>query len=152
FANFGTGYHSNDARAVVADSSLTALPTAQGYEFGVRSKAIPRTEFSLTYWVIDLASELVFVGDEGTTEAQGASHREGIEFTMRVKILDWLAFSGDVTASRATFDSGGAVPLAPRLTARAGLTGRLPWGPSSSFPLRCLSDRSADGDPTPHPR
>jgi len=68
FANFGTGYHSNDARAVVADPALTALPTAQGYEFGVRSKAIPRTEFSLTYWVLDLASELVFVGDEGTTE------------------------------------------------------------------------------------
>src|SRR5215468_10633316 len=77
FANFGTGYHSNDARAVVADSSLTALPTAQGYEFGVRSKAIPRTEFSLTYWVIDLASELVFVGNEGTTQAQGPSHRYG---------------------------------------------------------------------------
>jgi TonB-dependent Receptor Plug Domain len=146
FANFGTGYHSNDARAVVADPSLTALPTAQGYEFGVRSKAIPRTEFSLTYWVLDLASELVFVGDEGTTEARGPSHREGIEFAMRVKILDWLAFSGDVTASRATFDSGGAVPLAPRLTSRADLTARLPWGLSSSFAMRYLGDRYADED------
>ena len=29
-------------------------------------------------WVLDLASELVFVGDEGTTEARGASHREGV--------------------------------------------------------------------------
>src|SRR5262247_1586633 len=102
FANFGTGFHSNDARAVVADRTETALPTALGYEFGVRSKVIPRTDLSLTYWVLNLASELVFVGDEGTTEASGPSHRAGIEFAMRVKILDWLNFSGDMTASRAT--------------------------------------------------
>jgi hypothetical protein len=146
FANFGTGYHSNDARAVVSDPGLTALPTARGYEFGVRSKAVPRTEFSLTYWVLDLASELVFVGDEGTTEAQGPSHREGIEFAMRVKLLDWLTFSGDVTATKAEFDTGQAVPLAPLLTARADLTARLPWGLSSSLGMRYLGDRYADED------
>jgi hypothetical protein len=144
FANFGTGYHSNDARAVVSDPNLTALPTARGYEFGLRSKAIPRTELSLTYWVIDLASELVFVGDDGTTEARGPSHREGIEFAMRVKILDWLTFSGDVTAAKAEFDTGGAVPLAPLLTSRADLTARLPWGLSSSLGMRFLGDRYAD--------
>jgi hypothetical protein len=144
FANFGTGYHSNDARAVISDPNLTALPTARGYEFGMRSKAIPRTELSLTYWVIDLASELVFVGDDGTTEARGPSHREGIEFAMRVKILDWLTFSGDVTAAKAEFDTGGAVPLAPLLTSRADLTARLPWGLSSSLAMRFLGDRYAD--------
>ena len=146
FANFGTGFHSNDARAVIADRAETALPTARGYEFGVRSKIIPRAEFSLTYWVIDLASELVFVGDEGTTEASGSSHREGVEFATRVKILDWLSFSGDVTVSRAKFDSGGAVPLAPRMTARADLTARLPFGLASSFGMRYLGDRYAYED------
>ncbi len=146
FANFGTGYHSNDARAVISDPNLTALPTAQGYEFGVRSKAIPRTELSLTYWVIDLDSELVFVGDDGTTEARGPSHREGIEFAMRVKILEWLTFSGDVTVAKAEFKSGGAIPLAPLLTSRADLTARLPWGLSSSLAMRFLGDRYADED------
>ncbi|HEY7538988.1 MAG TPA: TonB-dependent receptor plug domain-containing protein [Methylomirabilota bacterium] len=146
YANFGTGYHSNDARAVISDPALTALPTAQGYEFGVRTKAIPRTELSLTYWVLDLASELVFVGDDGTTEARGPSHREGIEFAMRVKILDWLTFSGDVTATKAEFDSGGAIPLAPLLTSRADLTARLPWGLSASAAMRYLGDRYADED------
>jgi len=144
FANFGTGYHSNDARAVISDPNLTALPTAQGYEFGLRSKAIPRTELSLTYWVIDLDSELVFVGDDGTTEARGPSHREGIEFAMRVKILEWLTFSGDVTVAKAEFKSGGAIPLAPLLTSRADLTARLPWGLSSSLAMRFLGDRYAD--------
>jgi TonB-dependent Receptor Plug Domain len=146
FANFGTGYHSNDARAVISDPNLTALPTAQGYEFGLRSKAIPRTELSLTYWVIDLASELVFIGDAGTTEARGPSHREGIEFAMRVKILDWLTFSGDVTAAKAEFKTGAAIPLAPLLTSRADLTARLPWGLSSSLAMRFLGDRYADED------
>ena len=146
FANFGTGFHSNDARAVISAPTKPALPTARGYEFGVRSKVVPRTEFSLTYWVIDLASELVFVGDEGTTEARGPSHREGLEFATRVKILDWLTFSGDVSASRAEFDTGAAVPLAPRLTARADLTARLPWGLSSSLAMRHLGDRYADED------
>jgi len=131
---------------VVAGRTETALPTARGYEFGVRSKVIPRTELSLTYWVLDLASELVFVGDDGTTEARGPSHREGIEFATRVKLLEWLTFSGDVTASRAKFDTGAAVALAPRVTARADLTARLPWGLASSVGMRYLGDRYADED------
>ena len=79
YGNFGTGYHSNDARAVLSDSTQQALPTARGYEFGFRSRALPRTEFFATYWFLDLQSELVFVGDEGTTEAKGPTHREGLE-------------------------------------------------------------------------
>jgi outer membrane receptor protein involved in Fe transport len=148
FANAGTGYHSNDARAVVADPTLTALPTALGYEFGLRTKIIPRVEMSATYWFLNLASELVFVGDEGTTEARGPSHRQGFEFAMRAKLLDWLTFSGDVTSSHATFDTGGAVALAPLVTSRADLTARFPFGLAASFAMRYLADRWADEDRT----
>ena len=70
FANFGAGFHSNDARAVVLDPQLPALAQARGYEFGARSKILPRVELSATYWVLDLESELVFAGDDGTTEAR----------------------------------------------------------------------------------
>jgi outer membrane receptor protein involved in Fe transport len=145
FGNYGTGFHSNDARAVIANSSLAALPTARGYEFGVRSKIVPRVEFAATYWVLDLDSELVFVGDEGTTEASGSSHRQGFEFSMKAQLLDWLTFSGDVTnTTQAHFDAGGAVPLAPKVTARADLTARLPFGLAASFAMRYLGDRYAD--------
>ena len=144
FANFGTGYHSNDARAVISDPRQTALPTARGYEFGVKTRAIPRVEFSATYWVLDLASELVFVGDDGTTEARGPSRRDGWELALRAKLLDWLEFSGDTTFSNAAFDTGGAVPLAPKVTARAELTARLPWGLSTSVEMRYLANRWAD--------
>src|SRR5262249_39225696 len=127
FGNFGTGFHSDDARAVLADPTLEALPTATGYEFGIRTRAVPRTELFATYWFLDLGSELVFSGDEGTTEVQGATHREGLEFGAKVRLLDWLTFTGDFTyTTRAEFKATRqAIPLAPVWTARADLTARL---------------------------
>ena len=148
FGNFGTGFHSNDARAVLANPRLEALPTATGYEFGVRSRALPRTELFATYWFLDLSSELVFVGDDGTTEARGSTHRDGVEVGIKLRPLDWLTLTGDVTYTRrAEFvDSGAAIPLAPIWTARADVTVRLPWGLSSSLEMRYLGDRFADED------
>jgi hypothetical protein len=146
FGNFGTGFHSNDARAVLTNPRLDALPTATGYEFGLRTRVLPRTELFATYWFLDLGSELVFVGDDGTTEARGPSHREGLEVGAKVRLLDWLTFTGDFTyTTKAEFvDTGAAIPLAPIWTARADLTARLPWGLSSSLEMRHLGDRFAD--------
>ena len=144
FANFGTGFHSNDARAVILDPRLPALPQARGYELGVRSKILPRVEVSATYWALDLKSELVFAGDDGTTEARGPSHRQGWEVTTRIRLLDWLTWSGNVTLTDSAFDNGQAIPLAPRMTARADLTARLPWGLSASAAMRYVSNRFAD--------
>jgi hypothetical protein len=146
FGNFGTGFHSNDARAVIANPELDALPTATGYEFGLKSRILPRTEIFVTYWFLDLSSELVFVGDEGTTEARGRTHREGLEAGAKIRLLDWLTFTGDVTyTAKAEFvDTGLAIPLAPKITARADLTARLPWGLSSSLEMRHIGDRWAD--------
>ena len=148
FANFGTGFHSNDARAVLTNTKLEALPTATGYEFGVRSRALPRMELFATYWFLDLSSELVFVGDDGTTEARGATHRDGVEVGIKIRPLDWLTLTGDFTYTRkAEFvDTGAAIPLAPIWTARADVTVRLPWGLSSSLEMRYLGDRFADED------
>jgi outer membrane receptor protein involved in Fe transport len=146
FANFGTGFHSNDARAVVANPSGVALPEAQGYEFGVRTRPHARVDASVTYFVLDLESELVFVGDEGTTEAKGPSRRHGVEVALRLGLLDWLTFSGALTWTSARFDNGDAVPLAPRLTARADLTARLPFGLAASVEMRHLGDRHAIED------
>src|SRR5262245_9163865 len=90
FANFGTGFHSNDARAVVQDNTLPALAQATGWEFGVRTRVLPRVEASFTYWWLNLSSELVFSGDEGTTAPSGATKRQGLEFAIEIRPLDWL--------------------------------------------------------------
>ncbi len=99
-----------------------------------------------TYWFLDLASELVFVGDDGTTEARGRSHREGVEVGAKIRLLEWLAFTGDFTYTpKAEFvDTGLAIPLVPIWTARADLTARLPWGLASSVEMRHIGDRWAD--------
>ena len=146
FANYGTGFHSNDARAVVTQPGLTALARADAWEVGVRTRPLARVELSASYWEIDLASELVFVGDEGTTEARGKSRRHGVEVAAKAQLLDWLFLNGDVTVSRARFANGDEVPLAPRLTARGDLTARLPWGLSASLEMRHLADRFASED------
>ena len=64
-------------RGALGSDAAEALPTATGYEFGFRSRILPRTEFFFTYWFLDLESELVFVGDDGTTEAQGPQPPRG---------------------------------------------------------------------------
>jgi outer membrane receptor protein involved in Fe transport len=146
FANYGTGFHSNDARSVTSNPSGVALPEARGWEVGVRTKPHRRLELTASYWQLDLDSELVFVGDEGTTEIRGPSRRRGFEVGGRVSLLEWLVLSGDVTVSRAHFTNGDEVPLAPRLTARGDLTARLPWGVATTLEVRHVGDRFASED------
>jgi outer membrane receptor protein involved in Fe transport len=145
YANFGTGFHSNDARAVVAQPELPALAQATGWELGVRTRVLPRVELFATYWWLNLSSELVFNGDSGTTEPSGASRRQGLEVGLKVRPLDWLTFTGNVTYTPiAEFFNGNAIPLAPRVTALADATVRLPWGLSASATMRYIGNRWAD--------
>src|SRR5882757_4562166 len=83
FLNGGFGYHSNDARGATitvnpADPSepLAAVPLlvqSKGAEVGVRSQAIKGLDTSLAVFLLDFNSELLFVGDAGTTEASRPS-------------------------------------------------------------------------------
>ena len=150
FGNFGTGFHSNDARAVIQDQTLPALAQATGWEVGVRTKILPRVEVSFTYWWLNLTSELVFNADEGTTEASGATKRQGLEFALKARPLDWLSFTGNVTYTPVAefFDGGGAIPLAPHVTAFWDVTARLPWGLSASTTFRYVGNRWADEERT----
>lgn len=147
FFNVGTGFHSNDARAVVSGQNAETLPRATGYEAGVRTKPWRRLEFLASVWALDLTSELVFVGDEGTTEIRGASRRYGTELGTRIVVIDEVALSGDVTWTHAEFrGTGQAVPLAPEVTARADLTVRLPMGGTAMLQMLHLGRRPAIED------
>ena len=44
YLNFGGGYHSNDAREVVANPGSVALPRALGGEIGFRTKLFNRLD------------------------------------------------------------------------------------------------------------
>jgi outer membrane receptor protein involved in Fe transport len=129
FANYGQGYHSNDARSAVAIDSVP-LARAQTYEVGLRAQPWGPDGVTLTasVWAIDLQSELVFVGDEGTTEIRGPTRRRGVEVAARGQIWGPLYFNGHVAWTRAEFTNGDAIPLAPELTAYGALQLQWPEG------------------------
>lgn len=135
YVNAGLGFHSNDARgATIAVDPATGQPAdrvtplarAMGAEIGVRSVAIPRLQTSVSLWTLALASELVFVGDAGTTEAGRPSRRYGIEWSNYYSPRPWLVLDADVTVSSARFTdadpTGDAIPGAVGAIVSAGVT------------------------------
>ncbi len=142
FANYGEGYHSNDARSAVAQAA-SPLARARNYEVGVRSKpwGPDGVELIATLWALDLKQELVFVGDAGTTEVRGASRRRGMEVAARGQLWGPLYFNGSVTWTKAEFTNGDAIPLAPEVTAYGALLLRWPEGLTSQIQATYLGVR-----------
>ena len=151
YLNFGAGYHSNDARANVS-AQANAMPAtrALGYEVGVRTAAIPRLDLAAAVYLLDLDSETVWVGDEGTTEQGDATRRYGAEFEARVRLLTWLFADADVTVNHGEFvrsaGNGAAIALAPKVTYSGGVSARHPSGVYGRVSLRGVTDRPATQD------
>ena len=154
FLNWGRGFHSNDARGttIAVDPSsgetvprVTPLVRSTGYELGLRNDAVRGLQSSLALWRLDLDSELLFVGDAGTTEASRPSRRQGIEWNNHWTIgPNWLA-DLDVAYSRARFTDGDAagnrIPGAVETVVSAGVAFNDlgPW--SGSVQLRHFGPR-----------
>ncbi len=148
FTNAGLGFHSNDARDVVtAPAGETLLPRAAGAELGVR-RTWSSGSLAVALWGLDLESELVYVGDEGKTEASGRTRRLGIDLEGRARVLRWLWADGDLNLSRGWFrnepHTGNRIPLAPTVTATGGLTLRDVGRASGGFRVRHVGARAAN--------
>jgi outer membrane receptor protein involved in Fe transport len=141
FFNYGVGYHSNDARDVVANPRDVTLPRALGFEVGLRTRIGERLDVAVAHWWLNLQRELVFVGDEGATEVRPRSRRRGLEVSARLEILSWLYWDAEVAWSHAEFTNGDAVPQAPRITATTGIVARHPCGLSAELRFRALGQR-----------
>lgn len=103
FLNYGYGFHSNDARGLFSPAgSATPLARAVGGEVGIRTNLIPGLQSSLSLWLLNIQSELVWAGDAGTTEPSGRTRRTGIEFANFWSPTDWLTIDLDYAASRRT--------------------------------------------------
>ena len=147
FANYGEGFHSNDARAAVAGAA-SPLARARTYEVGARTRpwGAEGMELIATLWAIDLDSELVFVGDEATTEARGPTRRRGMEVAARGPIWGPLSFNGSVTWTKAEFNNGDRIPLAPELTAYGAAIVQWPKGLTTQLQATYLGVRSLTED------
>lgn len=111
YANYGEGYHSNDVRGAVIKldpasgdpaERVPVFARARGAEIGARVER-GALSASLVGFLLDLGSELVFVGDAGTTEPNAASHRTGIEASLFWRPTAWLAIDGAAALTRARF-------------------------------------------------
>jgi outer membrane receptor protein involved in Fe transport len=82
-----------------------AVPLARTYgaEIGARTTWIEGLQSTLALWWLDIDSELLFVGDAGTTKASRPSRRYGVEFTNYYSPTDWLTFDADLSFSKARF-------------------------------------------------
>jgi hypothetical protein len=135
YVNAGTGFHSNDARgaAITVEpvsgepaDRVTPLVRAQGAEVGVRTVRIRGVQSTVALWYLGIDSELLFVGDAGTTEAGRPSRRVGIEWTNYARLKPWLTLDADVAFTRARFTddapAGHRIPGALDRVISAGVT------------------------------
>jgi len=135
YGNAGYGLHSNDIRGatITVDPNDKVTPLdrvpllvrSKGAEIGIRSKAIEGLTTSLAVFVLDFDSELLFVGDAGTTEPSRPSRRVGVEWTNQYKFLPWMTLDFDLAYTHARFTDfdvvGNRIPGAPALVASGGI-------------------------------
>lgn len=159
YVNYGYGFHSNDARGTTLRVNpdprdagylgtldpVSPLVRTRGAEIGLRTELLPHLHSTLALWQLRSDSELVFVGDAGTTEASRPSQRRGIELTTYYQPSKVLQIDFDAALSQARFSDddpvGNHIPDAINTTASMGLayTPDGPW--SAGLRLRYFGPR-----------
>ncbi|RYE65157.1 MAG: TonB-dependent receptor, partial [Oxalobacteraceae bacterium] len=158
YLNAGTGFHSNDVRgAAISTDPASGLPAdrvpalvkGRGAEVGWRFQPNEDLTATVALWQLRLDSELVYVGDAGSTEPGRASSRRGIEATLRWKLDRAWRLELDGALSRARFrgiapeGEGNYVDNAVERVFAAGVTYiEGPW--TASLRLRYLGPRALD--------
>jgi hypothetical protein len=154
YADYGRGFHSNDAKgAVLPNSTVTLMAPATGYEIGASVQPIRKLRLTANAFMLDLDSELIWDGDTGTTYPAGRTRRDGVEVGARFMLSHWLFTDLDATFIHARFrdepTGNGLVPLAPSRTLAAGIGAKKTvgdWTPMGELRVRSIDDRPATQD------
>jgi len=171
YANWGLGFHSNSALGITLQvNPFTGKPApaskpfarAHGAEVGIRTVILPKTQLTVTTWYLGFDSELIYVGDSGSTQVGPPTKRFGIEITNYVYPSPWLTLDLDVSFAHARFidvsPGEDFVPGALNRVVSGGITLSPPIGinsgPFASLRLRhfgprpLLEDNSRQSSPT----
>ena len=153
YINGGYGFHSNDARGTTARVNpvsgdpthpVTPLSRAKGAEVGLRTQYVEGLNSTLAFWYLHSDSELVFVGDEGTTEPSDPGDRMGVEWANYYQPYDWLMLDADFAFTKSYFttlpSSENNIPNSVGQVITSGATVLMPYGFFSTARLRHFSN------------
>ncbi|WP_411826147.1 TonB-dependent receptor [Luteolibacter sp. AS25] len=160
YASAGMGFHSNDARGVtitvdpatgLAADSVDPLVRTYGYELGVRTEAFENIVSTVSLFYLHSDSELLYVGDAGTSEAGPATERYGIEWSTYWRPNEWLMIDNELTLSEGKLLGVGSeneIPGSVPFTINTGITVGRAEGLFGSLRSRYFSPRPLTEDGT----
>jgi hypothetical protein len=170
YLSTGLGFHSNDGRGTTtrvdpgtgaAVDPVDPLVRSRGAELGFRFEQPGQLQSTLAGYWLGLDSELVYVGDAGTTEAGRPSRRYGIEWNNFLTPLPWLLLDADLAWTEARFTdadpAGDRIPGAVATVVAAGVSVDAPPGWRAGFaslrlryfgPRPLIEDNSVRSDGT----
>ena len=158
----GGGFHSNDARGIIAVNGAGALPRAWGAEVGGRLNLFNRLSISSALWFLYLDEEVTFDPDIDSDAPNPPTRRFGIDVSAKWDIYNhWLFADVDFMAAHVQYTTtlntdglsaegvpqilGGLnVPLAPTETLTAGLSAEFPIGLKARLSLRQMDNHPAN--------
>ena len=131
---------------------------SKGGEVGFRYQPSSSFNVSASIFELQLDSELIFVGDAGTSEPSDPTKRSGIEVSGFWQPLDWLTFDGSGAWSHSRFEdvasNADRIPNAVEFVGSLGATVTTAGGWEASLRARyigeapLIEDNSVRGDPT----
>ncbi len=167
YGAYGYAFHTNDARGTLTTQDpVTGDPVdpspvfvqSKGGEVGFRWEPASTFNLAASVFELELDSELIFVGDAGTSEPSDPTRRSGVEVGGFWQPVEGLAidFSGAWSHSRFQDVPANAdrIPNAVEFVGSAGATWTTDEGWEASLRLRYIGeaplveDNSVRGEPT----
>ncbi len=161
YLNYGHGFHSNDVRAAVNTVDPTTgdptdaqdvLVEGDGSEIGFRYDTLTGFNISIAAFELRVDSELVFVGDAGTTEPSEPTSRNGIEINSFWEMSENWVFDFSAAKTSGYFrglpSNADSITDAHEEVLAAGLTYVGNNGLTASLRLRHFGDAALTEDET----
>ncbi len=150
YIKLGKGFHSNDARIVIANQGYEILPAAYGADLGINWKPAPGLLLNAALWYLYLRQEFTYGADLGDQAVSpgGRTKREGIDLSARYQLTPWLFANLNIDLARPrdldAAKGNNYLPLAPTFTSTGSLDFKLPNGFNGGISYRYLHNRPAN--------
>jgi outer membrane receptor protein involved in Fe transport len=158
YLNAGKGFHSNDARGTTISvdpksgepvDPVDPLVESEGAEIGLRWVPGRILNTAASLWYLELDSELLYVGDAGTTEPSTKSERWGVEVANFIRPTDWLTLDVDYAWTDAELKDnpdGNKIPGSIETVLSAGASVDFPSGWGGTLRARYFDERPLSED------